>query len=119
MKEHGDAYLVEEGLRGNREALGVLLTRYEGPVYNAVFRMLRDPDDARDVTQTVFLKVMDNLESYDANFKFYSWLYRIAINESLNWLKRSARGGLRAVIPHKQFLFSHLLHLPGKATGNR
>ncbi len=93
MKEHGDVYLVEEALRGNREALGVLLTRYEGPVYNGVFRMLRDPDDARDVTQTVFLKVMDNLESYDANFKFYSWLYRIAINESLNWLKRSGRRG--------------------------
>jgi RNA polymerase sigma-70 factor (ECF subfamily) len=92
MREHGDASLVEECLRGDREALGVLLRRYEGPVYNAVFRMLRDPDDARDVTQTVCLKVMENLESYDSRFKFYSWLYRIAINESLNWLKRSGRG---------------------------
>jgi RNA polymerase sigma-70 factor (ECF subfamily) len=91
MREHGDASLVEDYLRGDREALGVLLRRYEGPVYNAVFRMLRDPDDARDVTQTVCLKVMENLESYDSRFKFYSWLYRIAINESLNWLKRSER----------------------------
>jgi RNA polymerase sigma-70 factor (ECF subfamily) len=91
MRENGDALLIEDCLRGDRAALEVLLRRYEGPVYNAVFRMLRDPDDARDVTQTVYLKVVENLSSYDSSFKFYSWLYRIAINESLNWLKRSGR----------------------------
>ncbi len=92
MKEHGDAALVEDCLRGDGDALVVLLERYEKPIYNAAFRMLRNPDDARDVTQTVCLKAMENLASYDPNYKFYSWVYRIAINESLNWIKRRDRG---------------------------
>ena len=50
--------------------------------------MLRDPEDARDVAQTTFLKVFEHLADYDAGYRFYSWIYRIAINESLNALGR-------------------------------
>ena len=95
MNKHGDAALVEDCLRGDGDALVVLIERYEKPIYNAAFRMLKDPDDARDVTQTVCLKAMENLASYDPRYKFYSWVYRIAINESLNWIKRRDRAGGR------------------------
>lgn len=50
--------------------------------------MLRQPDDARDVTQTVFLKVYEHLDEYDPQYRFYSWIYRIAVNESINGLNR-------------------------------
>ncbi|MGA0838311.1 MAG: RNA polymerase sigma factor, partial [Pseudomonadales bacterium] len=58
--------------------------RYQKPIYNAALRMLRDPEDARDVTQTTFLKAFARLDNFDPRFKFFSWLYRIAINESIN-----------------------------------
>src|SRR6476659_1778355 len=53
--------------------------------------MLRKPEDAKDITQTVFLKVAERLDEYDPKFKFFSWIYRIAVNESLNLLRRNGR----------------------------
>jgi len=53
--------------------------------------MLRSSEDAKDITQTVFLKVAERLDEYDPKFKFFSWIYRIAVNESLNLLRRSGR----------------------------
>ena len=62
------------------------MVRYQKPVFNAALRLLRDPEDARDVAQTTFLKVYEHIGDYNPSFKFYSWIYRIAINESLNAL---------------------------------
>lgn len=78
-------------MKGDRRAFETLLVRYEKPVYNAAYRMLHNADDARDVTQTVFLKVYENLDQYDPAHRFFSWVYRIALNESINWLKKSNR----------------------------
>ncbi len=82
---------MERCLKGDRQAFEALLVRYQKPVYNAAYRMLHDPEDARDVTQTVFLKVYENLDQYDPSRRFFSWIYRIAMNESINWLKKSSR----------------------------
>ena len=89
-KDH-DAALLEDCKRGDRQALGSLVRRYERPVYNAAFRMLGNPDEAADVTQTVFLKAFENLASFNPKYKFFSWIYRIAINESINQLKQRSR----------------------------
>lgn len=62
------------------------MVRYQKPVYNAALRLLRNPEDAKDVAQTVFLKAFGHLADYDPSFKFYSWIYRIAVNEALNVL---------------------------------
>ena len=64
------------------------MVRYQKPVYNAALRLLRDPEDAKDVAQTTFLKAYTHLADYDPSFKFYSWIYRIAVNESFNVLGR-------------------------------
>jgi len=74
---------------GDRKAFERLVIRYQKPVYNAALRMLRNPEDARDVAQTVFLKVFEHLSQYDPSSRFYSWIYRIALNESVNALGRS------------------------------
>jgi RNA polymerase sigma-70 factor (ECF subfamily) len=68
-----------------------LIGQYERPVYNAAYRILGNPDDAADVTQSVFLKAFERLGQYDPKYKFFSWIYRIAINESINQLKRGKR----------------------------
>lgn len=83
--------LIEKCKSGDREALGELLGQYQKPVYNAAYRILGNPDDAADVTQAVFLKVFENLDRYDPKYRFFSWIYRIAINESINQNKRGAR----------------------------
>jgi RNA polymerase sigma-70 factor (ECF subfamily) len=86
VKEYDDGTLVQRSLEGNRAAFEELVVRYQRPVYNAALRLLRDPEEARDVAQTTFLNVFEHLADYDPNYKFYSWIYRIAVNESLNTL---------------------------------
>jgi len=80
--------LIENCKRGDLQAMEQLIIRYEQPVFNAAYRILGNPEDAADVTQAVFLKAIEHLDSYNAKFKFFSWIYRIACNESVDQLKR-------------------------------
>jgi len=91
MSEDDDAAAVRECLAGNGQAFARLVERYERPVYNVALRMLRNPEDARDASQNAFLKAYQGLAQYDPQYRFYSWLYRIAINESLNLLRLRRR----------------------------
>lgn len=68
-----------------------MFSRYERPIFNTILRMVRHRDDAQDLTQTVFVKAYEQLSSYDPRFKFYSWIYRIAVNESINHLRGRGR----------------------------
>ena len=91
MVENVDAARVRDCLAGDQRAFAALVEQYEKPVYNVALRMLRDPEDARDIAQSVFLKAYQNLSNYDPQYKFYSWIYRMAINESLNFLRARGR----------------------------
>jgi RNA polymerase sigma-70 factor (ECF subfamily) len=84
-----DQALVERFRKGDREAFTELVVRYQRPIYNAAFWILRSADDARDIAQAVFLKVAEHLDEYDSQRRFFSWIYRIAVNESLNLLRRN------------------------------
>ena len=86
-----DRALVRGYLEGEREAAGGLIDRYQKPLYNLALRMLHDAQDAEDVTQTVFLNALLKLRSYDPRYRFFSWVYRMTVNESLNVLKRRKR----------------------------
>jgi RNA polymerase sigma-70 factor (ECF subfamily) len=86
VNEQDDRTLVRRCREGDRAAFGELVVRYQKPVYNAALRLLHQPEDARDVAQTTFLKAFEHLDDYDPRFKFYSWIYRIATNEALNAL---------------------------------
>ncbi len=83
-----DDTLVRECLEGNDRSFGILLERYERKVFNGALRMVNSRDDASDITQSVFLKVYENLGRFDGRYKFFSWIYRITVNESINFLKR-------------------------------
>jgi RNA polymerase sigma-70 factor (ECF subfamily) len=82
---------VERYRNGDRAAFTELVIRYQRPIYNAAFWVLRKAEDASDVTQIVFLRVAERLDEYDPKYKFFSWIYRIAVNESLNLLRRNER----------------------------
>jgi RNA polymerase sigma-70 factor, ECF subfamily len=86
VNEDDDWTLVRRCRDGDRTAFEELVMRYQRPVFNAAVRLLREPEEARDVAQTTFLKAFEHLADYDPKFRFYSWLYRIAVNESLDVL---------------------------------
>lgn len=75
-------------LAGHGDAAGGLVDRYQQRLFNVALRMLHDVQDAEDVTQTVFLNAFRKLGTYDPRYRFFSWIYRMAVNESLNQLKR-------------------------------
>ena len=91
MVEDPDEALVARCRAGDRAAFTALVVRYRGPVYNAAYRVLGNPEDAGDITQIVFLRIVERLDEYDSRFKFFSWLYRIALNESISLLRRNGR----------------------------
>jgi RNA polymerase sigma-70 factor (ECF subfamily) len=91
VDEDADRAAIERYRHGDREAFAELVIRYQRPIYNAAFWILRRAEDASDVTQDVFVRIAERLGEYDARYKFFSWIYRIAVNESLNRLRRNER----------------------------
>jgi RNA polymerase sigma-70 factor (ECF subfamily) len=83
-----DPEVVKEARRGSEAAYRELLTRYERPVFSLVFRMVRDRETAEDLAQETFIKVLNNLDRYSPEFKFSSWLFKIANNVAIDHLRR-------------------------------
>lgn len=85
---------IEELCKGSEWAFDSLVSVYQQPIYNFVFRLLEDPTDAPDVTQEVFLKVFRNIGEFRSECSLKTWIYRIAINEASNlrrWFSRHRR----------------------------
>lgn len=108
MDNDVDQALVARYRRGDREAFAELVVRYQRPIYNAAFWILRSVDDARDIAQDVFLRVAERLDEFDSQHRFFSWIYRIAVNEALNLLRRHG---------HEEWLDDEI-DLPGPDTAN-
>ena len=83
-----DTELVKLVLAGDTELYAVLVNRYRTRVSRYVERFTHDIEDARDVTQDVFIKVYGALDSFDSHFKFSTWLFRIAGNAAIDHLRR-------------------------------
>ena len=84
MAGASDKELIEKCLQGNNRAFDELVDRYQLTMYRTALSVIKDPEVAKDVTQNGFIKAWEKLEKYDPEYKFYSWLYRIIINEALN-----------------------------------
>jgi RNA polymerase sigma-70 factor, ECF subfamily len=87
MSEQNDEMLVERCMAGDHRAFEVLVEKYQGPLFNLALRMTQEYADAEDITQSAFLKAYESLSSFKPGRKFFSWLYRIAVNETLNFLR--------------------------------
>lgn len=88
MVEIDDHSIIKRILLGNIDAFALLIDRYQQTVYHLTFNMTGNEEDARDLTQEIFIKAYLNLRKVDPQYKFFSWLYRIAVNETLNYSKR-------------------------------
>jgi RNA polymerase sigma-70 factor (ECF subfamily) len=85
-----DAELAASALRGSQDAFRELVKRFERPVYTLVLRMVQDPGTAEDLAQEVFVKAFRRLSTFDPQWKFSSWLFKIAHNTTIDHLRRGA-----------------------------
>ena len=83
-----DADVVALAQRGRETAYRELLRRYERPVFSLVFRMVRDRTVAEDLAQDAFIKVLNHIDRYRPEFKFSSWLFKIANNVAIDHLRK-------------------------------
>lgn len=86
MDESQEVQLIQRAQRGDGRAFGKLALEYQRVLFNLALRMTRNREDARDLTQAVFLKAYRGLQGFDTSRRLYSWLYRIMLNEGLNFL---------------------------------
>lgn len=83
-----DADVVHLAQQGRELAFRELVRRYERPVFSLVFRMVRDRETAEDLAQDAFVKVLNHIDKYSPEFKFSSWLFKIANNVAIDHLRR-------------------------------
>ena len=83
-----DEELVRAYREGEEEPLSILIARYLRAIYHFTYRYTRDVADAEDVTQEVFVKVWKNLRSYDDQIPFRNWIFSIAKNAAIDWMRR-------------------------------
>jgi RNA polymerase sigma-70 factor (ECF subfamily) len=85
-----DADCVTRCLKGDTGAFEPLVARYQRALFTVALRLTGNREDARDATQNAFVRAFERLDTFDPARRFFSWLYRIAVNESLN-LRRTQR----------------------------
>ena len=86
-----DAVLVRQCRRGDSTAMQRLLLKYQNRIYNVIFRMCQNVDDAAELTQDTFVKIIENIGNFRGQSSFYTWAFRIAVNLTLNYRSRAAR----------------------------
>jgi RNA polymerase sigma-70 factor (ECF subfamily) len=86
--EVSDQQVVVYAQQGREDAYRELISRYERPVFSLIFRMVRDKETAEDLAQETFIKVLNNIDRYLPEFKFSSWLFKIANNITIDFLRK-------------------------------
>lgn len=86
-----DQQLVERAQRGDKQAFGLLVTKYQRKLARLLSRFIRDPAEVEDVTQEAFIKAYRALPTFRGDSAFYTWLYRIGINTAKNYLVAQGR----------------------------
>lgn len=87
-----DKQLIKKVKKGNHEAFAQLIDLYKTQVFNICLRMVRIPADAEDLAQEAFIRAYTNIDKYEIDKKFSTWLYRIATNLSIDYLRKKKPG---------------------------
>jgi RNA polymerase sigma-70 factor (ECF subfamily) len=87
IQDAGDEVLVQRSLSGDPEAFEALIRRHQRAIYTVACRMLGSREEARDAVQSALVKAYEHLGSFDPRHRFFSWIYRIVVNECLNVLR--------------------------------
>jgi RNA polymerase sigma factor (sigma-70 family) len=83
-----DAGLIRRALAGDQRAYRKLRQKYHESIYNLIYRMIRDKDEVEDLTQEAFIKAFMSLSSFNDEFAFSTWLYKIATNNCIDYIRR-------------------------------
>jgi len=83
--------LIKRSQRGDLEAAGLLIVRYQDRLYNTILKICSNPEDAAELTQETFVKVLEKITDFRGKSSFYTWLFRIGVNLTLNFCKRRGR----------------------------
>jgi RNA polymerase sigma-70 factor (ECF subfamily) len=92
-----DTVLVEQSRRGDSAAMDRLIRKYQNRIYNVILKICSDPDDAAELTQETFVKIIQNLNKFEGRSSFYTWAFRIAVNLTLNYCQRSSKLAIRSL----------------------
>ncbi len=84
-----DAWLVEHARHGDQQAFALLVRRYERKLLRVLTRLIRDPEYARDLAQETFWRVYVRLDRFDTARRFGPWLFRVAVNLGLDWIRQN------------------------------
>jgi len=103
-----DRQLIAECLNGDPTAFGVLVRRHQDRLFNTVYRMVGNAEDAQDVVQEAFLSAFQSLEGFKGDSLFFTWLYRIAVNTAISYKRKKrlalsldiGKNGEQAIDPH-------------------
>lgn len=90
IRQLTDGELITNAINGRPDSFEELVRRYQRPITSYVFRMLGNYESSLDVTQEVFIKVYNSLTKYSPEYKFSTWLYRIAHNAAVDHLRRNS-----------------------------
>ena len=91
MNSTANSVLIKKARRGDGHAFGMLIENHERFVYNIVYRITGNFEDARDVSQEAFIKAFKNFSSYDESSAFSTWIYRIAVNTAIDHVRKKKR----------------------------
>jgi len=99
-KAQYDFFLVESALAGNEKAFAKLMSRYKDAIYFMLLKMVNNKNDAEDLTLEAFGKAFKNLQQYSPNYAFSTWLFKIATNNCIDFLRK--RRGVYVSIENNQ-----------------
>ena len=83
-----DDVFVQRALKGDKRAYNDIVNKYERALYYHILKMVRDREMVEDLVQETFMKAFDNINSYNSNYAFSTWLYRIATNHTIDYLRK-------------------------------
>jgi RNA polymerase sigma-70 factor (ECF subfamily) len=83
-----DGVLIRRALRGDQRAFEKLRLKYHEAIYNLIYRMIREKDEVEDLTQEAFIKAFTSLSSFNEEYAFSTWLYKIATNNCIDYIRR-------------------------------
>lgn len=83
-----DAHLIIRALKGDQSAFKRLRQKYHDAIYNLIYRIVREKEEVEDLTQEAFIKAFTSLNSFNEEYAFSTWLYKIATNNSIDYIRR-------------------------------
>jgi RNA polymerase sigma-70 factor (ECF subfamily) len=104
-----EAFLVAQAKAGNADSIERLIMKYQQRIYNTILKICGNADDAAELTQDTFVRVIQSLKGFRAQSSFYTWMFRIAVNLTLNFCKRGAKVSFQSLQDEPDETLKHQL----------